>query len=440
MNDARSRDDLLVENEGLRLRLEEAEATLRAIGDGEVDAFVVTGEEGERVFTLTGADTPYRILVETMNEGAASLGSDGTILYCNACLAAMLEIPLEKLIGTQISSYVAPADREYFSLRIAGPSGQKREEGVSLLNSSGGTLPVVFSFGMLGRDLAAGLGVVFTDISGITKVETELRQEKTRLVELLHRIKNTFAQIDAFARTEASLSTDPGISEALNIFAGRVEALSSLFTMLDSGGNLRRVRLDLYLADVAQDLLSAIEGLTHEIDLRLDLESVTTDGKQAANMGLIINELITNSLKYAFKEKKDGTLSITATEDAQSFTIIVKDNGSGMAEGITLENQTSLGLRLVHRLTGQLHGTVRVETTEGTKFVFKFPRPDEKLEKKPPGNTLARQSPETVASGVTDNKRAGSAVPKPEEIGGRKAGMTYGRNRKGDSHGTSYTQ
>ena len=193
MNDARSRDDLLIENENLRFRLEEAEATLRAIGDGEVDAFVVSGAEGERVFTLTGADTPYRILVETMNEGAASLGPDGTILYCNACLAAMLEMPLEKLIGTRASSYVAPEDREYFSLRIAGPSGQKREEGISLLTGSGGTLPVVFSFGMLGRDLAAGLGVVFTDISGINKAEADLRQEKARLVELLHRIKNTFA-------------------------------------------------------------------------------------------------------------------------------------------------------------------------------------------------------------------------------------------------------
>ncbi|MEI6875699.1 MAG: ATP-binding protein [Spirochaetota bacterium] len=373
MNDARSRDDLLIENEDLRLRLEEAEETLRAIGDGEVDAFVVTGEEGERVFTLTGADTPYRILVETMNEGAASLGPDGTILYCNACLAAMLEMPLEKLIGTRASSYVAPEDREYFSLRIAGPSGQKREEGISLLTGSGGTLPVVFSFGMLGRDLTAGLGVVFTDISGITKVETELRQEKTHLVELLHRIKNTFAQIDAFARTEASLSADQGISEALNNFAGRVGALSSLFTMLDSGGKLGRVRLDLYLADVAQDLLSAIEGLTHEIDLRLDLDSVTMDGKQAANMGLIINELITNAIKYSFKGKGGGELSVGLKLEADRIALSVSSDGAELPKDFDPTLSKGLGMSIVAGLAQQMGGKFSWTGGKGARFRVDIP-------------------------------------------------------------------
>jgi two-component sensor histidine kinase len=94
-------------------------------------------------------------------------------------------------------------------------------------------------------------------------------------------------------------------------------------------------------------------------------------------MGLIINELITNSLKYAFKERKEGEISITATEDAQSMTIIVADNGAGMPHGITLENRTSLGLRLVNKLTGQLHGKVLIDNTRGTKFVFTFPKQED---------------------------------------------------------------
>src|SRR5512141_3321081 len=98
-NANRPREEILAENEELRLRLEEAEETLRAIGSGEVDAFVVSGPDGEQVFTLKGAEQPYRVLVETMNEGAANLAADGTILYCNNRLAAMLQTPLEKLLG-----------------------------------------------------------------------------------------------------------------------------------------------------------------------------------------------------------------------------------------------------------------------------------------------------------------------------------------------------
>ena len=74
-------EDLLALIESLRLSLEAAEDTLRAIGNGEVDAFVVAGLERDQLFTLNGADQPYRILVETMNEGAATLGADGTIQY-----------------------------------------------------------------------------------------------------------------------------------------------------------------------------------------------------------------------------------------------------------------------------------------------------------------------------------------------------------------------
>src|SRR5512138_83388 len=96
--------ELLAENEELRLRLEEAEETLRAIGSGEVDAFVVSGPGGPQVFTLKGAEQPYRVLVETMNEGAATLAEDGTIIYCNNRLAAMLQMPLERLLGTQLGS------------------------------------------------------------------------------------------------------------------------------------------------------------------------------------------------------------------------------------------------------------------------------------------------------------------------------------------------
>ena len=109
--DYRSREEILSENASLRLRLEEAEETLQAIQSGEVDALIVSLPQGEQVFTLEGAEHPYRVLVETINEGAAFLSSDGVIVYCNRRLADMLHVPMEKLIGSALVAYVASEDQ-----------------------------------------------------------------------------------------------------------------------------------------------------------------------------------------------------------------------------------------------------------------------------------------------------------------------------------------
>ncbi|HYH47436.1 MAG TPA: PAS domain-containing protein [Thermoanaerobaculia bacterium] len=102
------RDTLLREMAALRAHLEEAEETLRAIREGEVDALVVSERRGEQVYTLESADRPYRIMIEEMGQGAVTLTADGTILYCNRRFAAMLQAPLESLLGSAIQDWLAP--------------------------------------------------------------------------------------------------------------------------------------------------------------------------------------------------------------------------------------------------------------------------------------------------------------------------------------------
>src|SRR5512143_1306866 len=99
---------LVDENADLRARLNEAEDTLRAIRNGEVDALVVSSVDGDQIFTLKGAELPYRILIEEMNECALTLAMDGVILYANHRSAEMLKAPLEKVIGSTIHTWVVP--------------------------------------------------------------------------------------------------------------------------------------------------------------------------------------------------------------------------------------------------------------------------------------------------------------------------------------------
>src|SRR5512145_219648 len=110
----RTREQLLDELQKLAERLNESEETLRAILSGEVDGLVVKTAEGDRVFTLSGADHPYRIMVEAMNEGAVTLAADGTILFCNRRFADIVGVSMENITGSSIYPYFSSADLPQF--------------------------------------------------------------------------------------------------------------------------------------------------------------------------------------------------------------------------------------------------------------------------------------------------------------------------------------
>src|SRR5215213_10760994 len=103
------------ELEELSLQLEEAEETLRAIRQGEVDALVVTEGHGEKVYTLKSADRPYRMMIECMRQGAVTLTADGMVLYCNTSFAGMLGMPLQQIIGSEVQRLVEPSSRDLFA-------------------------------------------------------------------------------------------------------------------------------------------------------------------------------------------------------------------------------------------------------------------------------------------------------------------------------------
>ncbi|MDD1743794.1 MAG: PAS domain S-box protein, partial [Methanomassiliicoccales archaeon] len=151
----------------LRARLEEAEETLRAIRSGEVDALVMQGPQGEQVYTLKGADEPYRVMVEAMTEGALTFSPDGAILYCNVRFAEFLKRPLEQTIGSPLQAYIAQGERRSF----AGLMAQSREKAgrreITLQAADGTRLPVLFSTRPLKLDTAEAIAAVVTDLTAV---------------------------------------------------------------------------------------------------------------------------------------------------------------------------------------------------------------------------------------------------------------------------------
>jgi PAS domain S-box-containing protein len=157
---------LAAELEELRARLTESEEALQAIRNGDVDAVVVNGACGEKVYTMSGAHRIYRQLIETMSEGAATLSSSGTILYANARLEKMLELPANQLLGAELRTYVPPPDQWAFDAILAQARLTPSRGEINMCSSDGRLLPTFLSASLLpGEGVETGFGLVLTDLT-----------------------------------------------------------------------------------------------------------------------------------------------------------------------------------------------------------------------------------------------------------------------------------
>lgn len=156
-------EDLLERVRDLQGRLDEAEETLRALRSGEVDAIVASGPQGDRVYTLKGADETYRVMVQGMAEGALTLTINGLILFSNEQFATMLRTPLERVIGCRIQEFVAPQDAHVVSALLGGEGGRKAE--VRLRIDDAAFVPVYLSVQKVVLDGDDCLCLIVTDLS-----------------------------------------------------------------------------------------------------------------------------------------------------------------------------------------------------------------------------------------------------------------------------------
>ncbi len=210
----RTHQQLLDELQELSSRMMEAEETLRAIRSGEVDGLVVSTAEGDRVFTLMGAEHPYRVMVETMNEGAVTLASDGTILYCNQSFADIVRGSLEKVIGSSIYQYISSTDLQLFKALIEqGLKGNSKGE-LALQAGSENSAPVLLSVSALQRtDMPGTVCAVMVDITERKKMEETLKTSETRYRRLFEAAQDGILILNA--ETGQIVDVNPFLLEML---------------------------------------------------------------------------------------------------------------------------------------------------------------------------------------------------------------------------------
>jgi PAS domain S-box-containing protein len=175
-----TQEQLIIENEELRKRLAEIEDALAAIRNGEVDAIMVSGNNGEQVYSVSSAETPYRIFIEKMSEGAVTLTKEGTILYCNPRFADIVESPFEKVIGKSLKRFINPDDNSKFDNFLAQLNHDKHDVIIVSLTN---TVYLRLSIYLLPPYLQGeNYIIIATDISDLKKKENELAEIIRKLV------------------------------------------------------------------------------------------------------------------------------------------------------------------------------------------------------------------------------------------------------------------
>ena len=164
------------EIEELRSRLKEAEETLNAIRNGEVDAIIVSGADDEKIFSLTSAETPYRIFLEEMEEGAVTLNSNGIILYCNQRFSTLLSKPIGQIVGSDFVRFISPNDKRKFSSVFKKGSSGRASEVISFI-SDGNILPLhlKLSFRALFPDTGSEVYIIASDVTGLKESQQKLK-------------------------------------------------------------------------------------------------------------------------------------------------------------------------------------------------------------------------------------------------------------------------
>lgn len=209
--------------------------------------------------------------------------------------------------------------------------------------------------------------------SAEAKLRTSLWEKEILLKEIHHRVKNNLLVVSSILDLQLDYIDDDKLQKVLQDIQGRIYSMTLIHKKLYQSTSLAQVNFREYLEELTNILLYSYQA-DHEIDLQLDIENIDLNIETAHPCGLIINELISNSLKHAFPYGKKGKifLGLHRCQDNENIILIVRDNGVGFPANFSWQAAESLGLQLVHTLTKQLQGQLEVKQENGTYFRFTF--------------------------------------------------------------------
>ncbi|MBD2729844.1 hypothetical protein H6G96_26880 [Nostoc sp. FACHB-892] len=206
------------------------------------------------------------------------------------------------------------------------------------------------------------------------QIKASLQEKEVLLKEIHHRVKNNLQIISSLLNLQAEYLKDNQALEVFKDSQNRIESMALIHEKLYQSQDLARINFADYIQDLVTNLFYSYNVNSSAITLKMNVEEVFLAIDAAIPCGLIINELISNSLKYAFPEKQPGEIYIDFSSiEANLFTLTIGDNGVGFTQDFDFQGTESLGLRLVKGLTHQLRGNIDFSINNGVKYKIIFP-------------------------------------------------------------------
>lgn len=366
----------------LRARLAVAEETLRAIRAGEVDAVVVAGEMGSLVYTLQGADQAYRVLIESMNEGALILTPDLMVLYANQGFATMVKSPLKTIMGRPLDCFMSVVDRALLHRATRPGRADTDRIQLSLLASDRSRIPVGISIRTLAQigSARATIGMVVTDMSQAQRTEDLLRALTKRVV-----------QVHESERGQVAIDLHDNITQVLCSILTRCQVFAQRSSV--RGGTARYKAEAIAMRDMLGQTAETVErisrnlrpGVLNELGLEavlrescrkfgvrtgiaIRLTSVQLAARLPVMTELAVYRILEAALDNVEKHATSRHVAVHLRRGKGCIQLIVKDDGVGFEadrQWSTRSELGGLGLLGMHERALSVGGTLTVKSVRG---------------------------------------------------------------------------
>lgn len=334
---------------------------------------------------LRSSEQKYRDLFKTMAQGVVYQDTDGHIISANHAAQKILGFTLDEITFTDpswktvndVSDFRAEEHPSMVALKtgkivknvIRRAYNPEKEKYVWIKINA---IPKFRS----GENKPYEVHCIFEDITELINSKEQIRkslEEKEILIkEIHHRIKNNLQIVSSLINLQSMKAESYEAATALDESENRIRAIALIHEKLYKSENLAHIRLRDYIQDLASSIFRFYGVNPHRIQKKLDVDNLKIDIDSAVTLGLILNELISNSLKYAFPNG-EGEIRIELKIKHNQYILTVADNGIGLPKNFNLDQVQTLGIQLVIRLVNQLEGTISVENFTGTRWRITFP-------------------------------------------------------------------
>ena len=213
------------------------------------------------------------------------------------------------------------------------------------------------------------------------QLEEKIDEKETLLKEVHHRVKNNLQTVSSLLSLQARNSNDKDVKEILKNSQNRVISMAMVHEMLYMREDISKIGYKSYVQELAEYLVRSIKGTSRNITLDIDIPDVRLNIDTAIPLGLLINEAVTNALKYGIVDDSKGHIFIKLRKgDYDEYLLNIGDNGVGYSETINFKTTKSLGLKLIHNLARQLRGSIIKDLSKkGTHYIVKFKEIKQKI-------------------------------------------------------------